>query len=74
MDPPADACTTYRLSFAALQAFETDLHQHVHIEKQYSLSKSIAVIRNAQSVFTKLTVCMIKIAAFSDPFRHLSCL
>ena len=30
--PPADACTTYRLSFAALQAFESDLHQHVHLE------------------------------------------
>lgn len=31
-DPPADACTTYRLSFAALQQFEQDLHRHVHLE------------------------------------------
>jgi regulator of cell morphogenesis and NO signaling len=29
---PADACTTYRLSFAALHALETDLHQHIHLE------------------------------------------
>ena len=24
---PADACTTYRVAFASLQAFEADLHQ-----------------------------------------------
>lgn len=30
--PPADACTTYRVAFASLQAFEADLHQHVHME------------------------------------------
>jgi regulator of cell morphogenesis and NO signaling len=30
--PPLDACTTFKLSFAALQAFEMDLHQHVHLE------------------------------------------
>ncbi len=29
---PDDACTTYKLSYAALQAFELDLHQHVHLE------------------------------------------
>lgn len=31
-EAPADACTTYRLSFAALQQFEQDLHRHVHLE------------------------------------------
>lgn len=30
--PPVDACTTYKLSFAALQNFEKDLHRHVHLE------------------------------------------
>jgi regulator of cell morphogenesis and NO signaling len=30
--PPADACTTYRLCYAALRAFELDLHRHVHLE------------------------------------------
>ncbi len=31
-NPPDDACTTYKLSFASLHAFELDLHQHVHLE------------------------------------------
>ena len=30
--PPAGACTTYQLMYASLKAFETDLHQHVHLE------------------------------------------
>lgn len=30
--PPADACTTFRLSLAELKAFEEDLHTHVHLE------------------------------------------
>ncbi len=29
---PTDACTTYKLCYAALQAFEQDLHRHVHLE------------------------------------------
>jgi regulator of cell morphogenesis and NO signaling len=40
---PADACTTYRLSFAALQAFEKDLHQHVHLENNILFPKAIAL-------------------------------
>ena len=39
--PPADACTTYRLSFAALKAFEFDLHQHVHLENNILFPKAI---------------------------------
>ncbi len=30
--PPADACVTFRTFYAALQAFEADLHQHIHLE------------------------------------------
>lgn len=30
--PPADACTTFRVSLAELKAFEEDLHKHVHLE------------------------------------------
>lgn len=30
--PPADACTTYRVCLQELEAFELDLHQHVHLE------------------------------------------
>ncbi len=29
---PADACVTYRTFYAALEAFEADLHQHIHLE------------------------------------------
>lgn len=39
--PPADACTTYRLSFAALQAFEMDLHRHVHLENNILFPKAL---------------------------------
>ncbi len=39
--PPADACTTYRLSFAALQAFEIDLHRHIHLENNILFPKAI---------------------------------
>lgn len=41
--PPHDACTTYRLLFAALQAFEADLHQHVHLENHILFPKAIAL-------------------------------
>lgn len=39
--PPADACTTYRLSFAALKALETDLHQHIHLENNILFPKAL---------------------------------
>jgi len=29
---PADACATYALTYRRLQAFETDIHKHVHLE------------------------------------------
>ena len=38
---PSDGCTTYKLCFAALQAFETDLHHHVHLENNILFPKSI---------------------------------
>jgi regulator of cell morphogenesis and NO signaling len=41
--PPPDACTTYRLSFSALQAFEKDLHQHVHLENNILFPKAIEI-------------------------------
>lgn len=30
--PPADACNTYRITFAMLEEFEKDLHTHIHLE------------------------------------------
>ena len=40
---PQDACTTYRLSFASLQAFEIDLHQHVHLENNILFPKALEI-------------------------------
>lgn len=44
-NPPVDACTTYRLSFAVLQAFELDLHQHVHLENNILFPKAISMYK-----------------------------
>jgi len=41
--PPADGCTTYRLSYAALQGLERDLHQHVHLENNILFPKAIEI-------------------------------
>lgn len=30
--PPADACNTYRVTYALLEEFEQDLHMHIHLE------------------------------------------
>ena len=47
-NPPADACTTYRLSFAALHAFEEDLHQHVHLENNILFPRAIELSQPGQ--------------------------
>ena len=38
---PQDACTSYRLLFDMLQAYEDDLHQHVHLENNILFPKAI---------------------------------
>jgi regulator of cell morphogenesis and NO signaling len=44
--PPADACTTYRLSLEELRIFELNLHQHVHLENNILFPKALAVAQN----------------------------
>ncbi|WP_300675531.1 iron-sulfur cluster repair di-iron protein [Soonwooa sp.] len=50
--PPADACNTYRVTFAMLQDFENDLHTHIHLEnnilfpKSIELEKEFSVVNN----------------------------
>ncbi len=39
--PPADACTTHKLVLAELDAFEKDLHVHVHLENNILFPKVI---------------------------------
>jgi regulator of cell morphogenesis and NO signaling len=38
---PADGCTTYRVAFALLKEFETDLHLHIHLENNMLFPKAI---------------------------------
>lgn len=40
-NPPADACNTYRVTFAMLEEFENDLHTHIHIENNILFPKAI---------------------------------
>jgi len=39
--PPADGCNTYKLTFQLLEAFEKDLHQHIHIENNILFPRAI---------------------------------
>lgn len=41
--PPADACGTYRVTFAMLQEFEEDLHKHIHLENNILFPRAIAM-------------------------------
>jgi regulator of cell morphogenesis and NO signaling len=40
---PADACISYRTLYGALQAFEADLHQHIHLENNILFPRAIAM-------------------------------
>lgn len=46
--PPEEACNTFRALYTALDEFEQDLHQHIHLEnnilhpKASALEKSLA--------------------------------
>ncbi len=37
--PPADACTTYQVTFSKLAEFEEDLHWHIHLENNVLFPK-----------------------------------
>ncbi len=38
--PPADACNTYKVTYALLQEFENDLHLHIHLENNILFPKA----------------------------------
>ncbi|MCB0802644.1 MAG: iron-sulfur cluster repair di-iron protein [Flavobacteriales bacterium] len=40
-NPPAEACTTYRVTYAMLKEFEDDLHTHIHLENNILFPKAI---------------------------------
>ncbi len=41
--PPADACSTYKVTFAMLKEFEEDLHTHIHLENNILFPRAIAL-------------------------------
>jgi regulator of cell morphogenesis and NO signaling len=40
-NPPADGCTTFRVTYAMLEEFEKDLHLHIHLENNILFPKAI---------------------------------
>ena len=42
-------CTTFRLTLTSLQAFEEDLHQHVHLENNILFPKSIELLKKVKA-------------------------
>jgi regulator of cell morphogenesis and NO signaling len=40
---PADACVSYQTLYRALEAFESDLHQHIHLENNVLFPRAIAM-------------------------------
>ena len=46
---PDDACTTYRVCFQELEAFEADLHAHVHLENNVLFPKAVAIEAGGRS-------------------------
>ncbi|MBU2947758.1 iron-sulfur cluster repair di-iron protein [Zobellia uliginosa] len=49
--PPADACSTYKVTYALLQEFEEDLHRHIHLENNILFMKA----RELEKQLTPLT-------------------
>lgn len=40
-NPPADACNTYKVTYAMLEEFEKDLHLHIHLENNILFPQAI---------------------------------
>ena len=45
--PPADACPTFRALYHGLEAFERDLHQHVHLENNILFPRALEIENHA---------------------------
>ena len=41
--PPADGCSTYRVTYAMLSDFEQDLHKHIHLENNILFPSAVAL-------------------------------
>jgi len=40
---PADACISYRTLYQALQGYEADLHQHIHLGNNILFPRAVAM-------------------------------
>ncbi len=40
---PEDACISYRILYQALQGFEADMHQHIHLENNILFPRAVAM-------------------------------
>jgi len=47
---PEQGCASYRALFEGLQAFESDLHQHIHLENNILFPRAIALEETAASL------------------------
>ena len=45
--PPGDACTSFKALYEALQEFEADLHQHVHLENNVLFPRAVELEASA---------------------------
>ncbi len=52
--PPADACSTYRVTFALLKEFEEDLHLHIHLENNILFPRSLALEKELSEVINHM--------------------
>ncbi|WP_372872854.1 iron-sulfur cluster repair di-iron protein [Shewanella sp.] len=43
--PPAHACTTWRICYQTLAEFEADLHRHIHLENNLLFPKTLELAR-----------------------------
>jgi regulator of cell morphogenesis and NO signaling len=48
---PADACISYQTLYGALEEFEADLHQHIHLENNILFPRALALEEKAQPAF-----------------------
>ncbi|HEY8689553.1 MAG TPA: iron-sulfur cluster repair di-iron protein [Chitinophagaceae bacterium] len=46
--PPANACTSFKLLYSGLRAFEIDLHQYVHLENNILFPKALILEKEIQ--------------------------
>jgi regulator of cell morphogenesis and NO signaling len=42
-ETPADACATYTALYRELEAFETDIHEHIHLENNVLMRRALSI-------------------------------